>query len=152
MDSNAYILEFEGEARAKLVEQGVVTLEQVMDAQADYDSFIQKLEEEWTPEKIRVHLLESKRNSYAFYVRRLAEIEAENRDARQKGVSFSVRNGLYSPKIEALQSLMKETREHGEKLKRSPLQPARAYIKPFDMDWVQEKGFLHVLDMKTLGM
>lgn len=151
MDTNYIYLTLDADAKAKAIEAGDITLEALMEAEENYNKFLDHIEEEFTPQKIRDYLLARKRNTYAFYTKRLKELERDNNNARRSGMSFTLRTANFTSKIKTLEDLLVQTKEQGNVLKRSPLNPARVYLGPMDVDWVQDTGFLAVLDMKALG-
>lgn len=137
--SNLGFLEFEGEILAKMVEGGLLTYEEIEAAKNLWVGFQDELCHEYPTEVVKALVLAELRRKCEWYTQKIKEIELENKDARQRGVSFKERQ-KYSTQIETLKQLFKETRLKGiEYSKRNVF--ATDFVRPGDIEVVHSRGF-----------
>src|SRR4051812_46916887 len=91
-----------GEATSKVIEAGMVTYEEIEDAQKIFDECVAKIEAEWPPERVKEWLIANERSKYAFFKKRRTEVEIENREARMRGISYQAR-ARFGKQLEALE-------------------------------------------------
>lgn len=121
------------------IERGLVTFEDMEAAQNEYHAFIAELEKEWTPEKIKEWVLASYRAKCEWGLKRVKELELENRDARVKGMSYKERTEKYTKKIDAGRRVFEQWRQEGIHAKGVTF-TVKDLVKPLDVPFIQARG------------
>lgn len=128
---------------------GLVTAEELEDAQHQFAAFISKLEEEWPSDKIKEYVVQKKRERYQSTARFIQKLELDNRDARVRGVSFKDRQS-FTVKINIGHKVLKDLQKEGNDAKRHTY-PVRQLVGPLDMQFIQEMGFEKWLNHNIIG-
>jgi len=144
--SNAHLLPHADLA----IQHGLVEAEELEAISTAYQAFLDELEKEWPPERIKEHLLEKKRVQYQKAARYIQQLELSNRDARVKGVSYKVRQATHK-KIEVGHRVLAIYKAEGLAMKHQTFGGVRDYIQPADMRFIQEGGFQKHLEYAVFG-
>lgn len=134
------------EAITTAIEQGLTSMEEMEDARKEYDIFLDELAVEWTPEKLKEWVLTNYRSKCEWALKRVKELELENRDARVRGMSYKERVEKYNKKITAGRNVFEAWRKQGIEATRMTFN-VRAMVKPLDMPFIQERGMDRFLRM-----
>lgn len=151
---NGLLLSMDALTQSKMVEKGETTYDAIAEANRKYWKFVESIEEEWPPKRIAEWMLEQERRHYKFYRKRRGEVELENRDARQRGMSYKERQ-KYARQLVALDRLMVQSEENGKRLAWDlqtgfVVTMARLFIGPLDVDFIHSRGFEAHLKYATM--
>lgn len=128
------------------IEQGLTSFEAMEDTAKEYEAFLQELEKEWTPDKLKEWLLATTRNKCEWALKKIQELELGNRDARVKGMSYKERTEKYTKKIDAGRRVFEQWKQQGLQFKRGTY-TVRDVVKPTDVPFIQERGMERHLRM-----
>lgn len=144
MDSINLVAIQDPEVIGTLIANSLVDVEEAQEAQTAFESFVTELEKEWSPERIRDHVLSQMRDKYVRAKKYLAKLELDNRDARVQGLSYKDRQ-TFTVKIKGGDLALKEITSRGEQYKKENFS-VREIVSPLDMPVIQKQGFEKYLD------
>lgn len=105
----------------------------------DYIVLMDDLQKEWPPERLHQFTLDYLRESCQWALEKRKELERENKELRQKGVSYKQRQA-YTVKINALDSLFNKWKIRGIKYKRE-FPRFCDIVQPEDIPYIDAVGF-----------
>lgn len=126
------------DAVALMVQHELVDPQDAIDAQEAFNTFLDELEKEWSPERIKEHLLSEMRAKYARAKKYLSKLELDNRDARVAGMSYKERQ-TFTVKIRGGQEALKDYVRRGDEIKKTEYTVRT--LMPLDMPYVQKEGY-----------
>lgn len=100
-----YLLDLSNEARDHQIEIGAASIEDFVEAKAEYDSFTAKLD-------CKERVTEMLRESYVFFTKKRKDLERQNAEARLNGVPYKERTAL-GAKIATVEALLTKIRHTG---------------------------------------
>lgn len=105
----------------------------------DYVAFVEELEAQWPPERIKALVLEHKRKMCEKILAEIKQLELDNKEARIRGVSYKDRQS-FTAKIKVRRTVFNWVREEGLQAKRGTFY-AREFATPDFVPLIQKYGF-----------
>lgn len=150
---NLICLEIGGAYMGPYIDSGEITTDELERADQAFRSFKSELsiqlERENGPDWVRTFILNKMRRRYQWASKKIKELEIENQEARQKGVSYKNRE-TYGKRIASLEKWLKEIEQTGIYYKQAEVVDAGDFISPIDVPSIRKKGFKHRLNMHFL--
>lgn len=121
------------------IKHGFTTMEKVEAVLAEWKDFMEKLEQEWPPERLKEWINAYYVNRYKSTQEFIEKLETKNRDDRVRGVSFKDREPL-SKKISVGGKVLADIKAQAEQAKKYNYN-VHNFVELVDMPYVKARGF-----------
>lgn len=113
---------------------------ETLPSEIDYVAFVEDLEAQWPPERIKALVLEHKRKVCEKILAEIKALEQGNKDARSQGMSYADRQKNFTVKIKVARTVFNWVRDEGLQINRGTFR-ASDFITPEFVPLILENGF-----------